>query len=296
MQIDWFTVSAQTLNFLLLVWLLKRYLYGPILKAIDARESQVAKVISDADTIKSNAELQCNLFKNKNIEIDNQRDELLRQANVIAHEQHEQIVLQANKNADEISKGRLLALEKELQHYQDEIVLKILQEIYEIARKVMADLADVELEQQMFEHFCKHLQNISCDEINNLNKTLEEGNAVLRLCSAFELSTTQIKKIDATLQQLTAHKLTTQKLVTTKTNRHYQLKQEVKTQLISGIELRSNTWKIAWNSDDYLKVLQTHVNHTLVEQQETINNRIAQLNVNLSVHLSVNPDTAKVLV
>jgi F-type H+-transporting ATPase subunit b len=40
MLIDWFTVGAQVLNFLILVWLLKRFLYKPILDAIDARESE----------------------------------------------------------------------------------------------------------------------------------------------------------------------------------------------------------------------------------------------------------------
>ncbi len=36
MPIDWFTVGAQALNFLILVWLMKRFLYKPILNAIDA--------------------------------------------------------------------------------------------------------------------------------------------------------------------------------------------------------------------------------------------------------------------
>ncbi|NLX99005.1 MAG: hypothetical protein GXY83_22905 [Rhodopirellula sp.] len=34
MPIDWFTVAAQVVNFLILVWLLKRFLYKPILHAI----------------------------------------------------------------------------------------------------------------------------------------------------------------------------------------------------------------------------------------------------------------------
>ena len=42
MPIDWFTVTAQALNFVVLVWLLKRFLYGPILRAVDAREQRVA--------------------------------------------------------------------------------------------------------------------------------------------------------------------------------------------------------------------------------------------------------------
>ena len=37
MLIDWFTVGAQALNFLILIWLLKRFLYRPVLAAIEAR-------------------------------------------------------------------------------------------------------------------------------------------------------------------------------------------------------------------------------------------------------------------
>jgi F-type H+-transporting ATPase subunit b len=40
MLIDWFTVGAQAVNFLILVWLLKRFLYRPVLAAVDAREEE----------------------------------------------------------------------------------------------------------------------------------------------------------------------------------------------------------------------------------------------------------------
>jgi len=53
MLIDWFTVGAQALNFLILVWLLKHFLYQPILNAIDAREKLIAKELADADAKKS---------------------------------------------------------------------------------------------------------------------------------------------------------------------------------------------------------------------------------------------------
>ena len=42
MLIDWFTVAAQAVNFLILVWLLKRFLYKPVLAAIDEREKRIA--------------------------------------------------------------------------------------------------------------------------------------------------------------------------------------------------------------------------------------------------------------
>ena len=55
MLIDWFTVGAQAVNFIILVWLLKRYLYKPILNAVDAREKRIAAELADADAKKTEA-------------------------------------------------------------------------------------------------------------------------------------------------------------------------------------------------------------------------------------------------
>ena len=55
MLIDWFTIGAQALNFIVLVWLLKRYLYKPILDAIDAREQRIATELADAAAKKAEA-------------------------------------------------------------------------------------------------------------------------------------------------------------------------------------------------------------------------------------------------
>ena len=80
MLIDWFTVGAQALNFLILVWLLRRFLYKPILHAIDAREKRIATELADADAKKAEAQRERDEFQHKNEEFDQQRAALLRQA------------------------------------------------------------------------------------------------------------------------------------------------------------------------------------------------------------------------
>ena len=55
MLIDWFTIGAQALNFLILVWLMKLFLYAPILLAIDTREKRIAAELADADAKKAEA-------------------------------------------------------------------------------------------------------------------------------------------------------------------------------------------------------------------------------------------------
>ena len=80
MLIDWFTVIAQVVNFLILVWLLKRFLYRPILNAIDAREKRIATELADADAKKAEAIKERDEFQHKNEEFDRQRAALLSQA------------------------------------------------------------------------------------------------------------------------------------------------------------------------------------------------------------------------
>ena len=65
MQINWFTVIAQILNFLILVWLLKRFLYKPILNAIDEREKKIASQLKDADNRESMAKKEQDEFMKK---------------------------------------------------------------------------------------------------------------------------------------------------------------------------------------------------------------------------------------
>ena len=77
MLIDWFTVGAQVLNFLILVWLLKHFLYQPILNAIDAREKRIAAELADADAKKAEAQKERDDFQNKNKAFDEQRSALI---------------------------------------------------------------------------------------------------------------------------------------------------------------------------------------------------------------------------
>jgi len=48
MSFDWWTLGLQTVNFAVLVWLLHRLLYKPVLRMIDARRAEMEKQYADA--------------------------------------------------------------------------------------------------------------------------------------------------------------------------------------------------------------------------------------------------------
>ena len=92
MLIDWFTVAAQALNFLILVWLMKRYLYKPILHAIDEREKRVAKELADADKKQAEARHERDTFQQKIESFDQQRAELMRKADEEAKAERQHLI------------------------------------------------------------------------------------------------------------------------------------------------------------------------------------------------------------
>jgi F-type H+-transporting ATPase subunit b len=55
MLIDGFTIVAQMVNFLVLVLLLQRFLYGPVVRAMEERETRIAKAVAKSEMAEKEA-------------------------------------------------------------------------------------------------------------------------------------------------------------------------------------------------------------------------------------------------
>jgi len=55
MRIDWWTLALQTVNVLVLVWLLKRFLYRPVMDMIAQRRTAADKMLTDASAVRERA-------------------------------------------------------------------------------------------------------------------------------------------------------------------------------------------------------------------------------------------------
>ena len=112
MLIDWFTVGAQALNFLILVWLMKRFLYKPILNAIDAREKRIAAELADADAKKAEAQKERDEFQHKNEEFDQQRAALLSKATDEAKAERQRLLDEARQGGRRLERQAAGGAEK----------------------------------------------------------------------------------------------------------------------------------------------------------------------------------------
>src|ERR1019366_7787177 len=113
MLIDWFTVGAQVLNFLILVWLLKRFLYKPILNAIDAREKRIAAELADADAKKADARKDRDEFQGKNKAFDEESAALMAKVAIDAKAERERLLGEARRDGDALRAQQESALQKD---------------------------------------------------------------------------------------------------------------------------------------------------------------------------------------
>lgn len=249
MLIDWFTVGAQVLNFLILVWLMKRFLYKPILNAIDTREKRIAAELADADAKSAEAKREQDEFQHKNEEFDKQRAALLKKATDEAGVEHQRLLDEARKAADALSTKRQEALRKDAQNLSGAITRRTQDEVFAIARKTLADLATTTLEEQFSEVFIRRLATLDESAKAGLGAALTSASEPALVRSALALPAEQQAKLQNAINETFSADI--------------PLRFETVPDLVSGIELTTNGQKVAWSIADYLTSLEKGVTELL---------------------------------
>lgn len=261
MLIDWFTVIAQIINFLILVWLLKRFLYRPILNAIDARENRIAAELAAADAKKAEAEQQYEEFQQKNATFDKEKTERMTQLAVEVKEERARLLDAVRLESEDLRYKLRLALKNEQLSLQDVLSYRAKDEVLAITRKVLSDLAGTTLEARITEIFIHRLRDLNDQEKADIKSAFHaptqfSGQSIsqshqnpLLVRSAFTLSDEQRVLIEKAIQELLGEAVPIQFMI--------------ESELISGIEINFNGQKIAWSITDYLASLTKSVEQLL---------------------------------
>jgi len=240
MLIDWFTVGAQVLNFLVLLWLMKHFLYKPILNAIDVREKKIADEIENADKKMANAEKEGAEFKEKNRKFDKERAELLDKAVKDADKRHTELLDEVRKEIEGQRKKQLETLQNEQKSLSTHIQQRTQEEVFSIARKTLMDLADVTLEDRILKVFIHKISEISFVEKTDF--------ALIR--SSFEIAPEQKNDLELAVKE--------------GFKRNISIRYEVSPRLVAGIELSSGGHRVSWSISDYLASLNEALNEVLM--------------------------------
>src|SRR6266496_648331 len=185
MLIDWFTVGAQFINFIVLVLLMKRFLYRPILEAMTAREQRIMTTLDAAARKNDEAEKGLALLKQREDALEAHRTVLLKAATEEADQRRKQLIAVAREEVLSLQTRWHEAFAKEKDQLRHDLTLRVQAEVLAIARCVLKELAAAPLEEAIARQFILQLQGLPDQERKEIVAVLKNSDPTATVRSVF---------------------------------------------------------------------------------------------------------------
>lgn len=198
MQLDWFTVVAQICNFLLLLWLLKRFLYRPILDAMAARQQRIATALTEAQSKAATAEALQRDYLARQQELAASREIWLAQVQEEVAAQRQTWQAEARAEVDAQRARWQAELQCDQEDFHRTLQREAGQRLLALARRTLGDLANAELEAQAVSVLLTRLDSLDDKTAQVLAEAAEDGCTIV---TAFPLPEAQRQMLTAALRQ-----------------------------------------------------------------------------------------------
>ena len=255
MLIDPFTVFAQIVNFALLVWLLTRFLYGPVTRAMEAREVRVREEVEAARRLRAEANVEGERYRALLAGVDEEREALLSEVHdeidTLRHEQ----VSEVRAEARELRERWHHTLEQEKAAFLLGLRQSIGRGSLAAVRRALKELADEDLEDRLIERFVERLRALATEDRERLCAAVRGEGETLHLRTAFPLSD--------------AHRAALIEALAETFEVESSPRFETDPDLVAGVELRAGGLKVAWTVDDYLLDLEEAMREAFHEMTPT---------------------------
>jgi F-type H+-transporting ATPase subunit b len=251
-QIDWLTVSAQIVNFLVLVWLLKRFLYRPIVQAMTRRQELVAQRLAEAEERESQATLQREHYQSREAELERTRKEWLGNARDEVQVQRQTLLDGARAEVAAARQRWLGELEREREELGKALRRQVAESALAVARRTLAALADAQIEAQTVRAFLRQLEELDAES----RAALASGHGAVEVRTAFEVDETLRKQLADALAQLVGERRAV----------HFRRDPD----LVQGIAVTAGGRRLSWSVTAFVDEVRSDLDGVLQEAAQAI--------------------------
>jgi F-type H+-transporting ATPase subunit b len=255
-EIDWFTLIAQIVNFLILLFLLQHFLYDRVTGAMNERERRIASRLDDAQSKQRKAEEEARRTQQEREELEAQREQLMSQARKEAESRRDSYLEDARREVEERKARWQRAIEQQRKVFLSTLRDRVGEQVIATTRDVLEDLAGTELETGTVDTFVRYVRNMDEDEAKEFRSFVQSTDGKLKVRSSFDLPEEERKRIRDAVGEAAGREL------------DGRISFEKAPELLLGIELRSDGRTVGWNIDRYLDILANRLKGFLQQKQK----------------------------
>ncbi len=251
MLIDWFTVIAQLINFVILLVALKYLLYDRIVQAMERRRDSIAAEQEEAAERHREAEEKAEAARRERRDLESRRQGILDEARKEAKEQREELLSEAREEvADQEERWRQSARDRQEQLLVD-LARVTAEHAVETSRRLVRDLADRRLEAEMVRGFLEQLDSLGEDDRAELAAGLGDPDEAVVVRTGFEPSQEDRAEVASALAEVAGVESLP------------GIGWERDDHLIAGIVVTAGAATISWTVDAYLGDLDSEFQEVL---------------------------------
>ena len=240
MTFDPFTLIAQIVNFVILLALLRVFLYRPVQRTMQARERRIAQEQASAEEARREARAEAEALRDERKELERKRRERLDEIEEEAESLRERRLEEIEEEAQEAREAHAEALRRDLREARERLRRRSAELVVDELRRALSELADADLERQAIRVFRQRLAQVEPDTLDALRGRLEGSSAVI--ATAFEPSDDARREATAAVREAL--------------DREVDPSFEVDPDLRMGVALRIGGLEVGWSAQGWLDELE----------------------------------------
>jgi F-type H+-transporting ATPase subunit b len=250
--IDWFTVVAELINFLILFLLLKRFLFKPVVNAMDKREAMIANRLNEAERSLEEGERVKSEYEQMQARIQREHEELMTEAHRQAEQRRKELTDQAAAEVTALEQRWHESIEREREAFARDLSQRAGEKVCSIARLALADLAGEDLEEHIAAVFVERIHQLPEAKSRRIKEAIRRSDHRVTITSSFPLTDEGRDSIRDSLRRLVG--------------RDVDVAFGTSASVVCGIDMRAQEYKLAFSLGDYLERLQAELEVELQEE------------------------------
>lgn len=239
MELSWSTFVLELINFLVLLWILKHFLYKPVLDVIEKRRAGIEKTRTEAEAMHTDAEKLQEQYRSRladwNKERQKAREDLDRE---LETERARKLADMQAELEEEREKARVTEIRRQSDalHRTEETALM---QAATFAARLLEKSAGPEVESRLVDMVIEELGQLPPDRVEEIQKSFDTMPGEIQVISAYPLSDDHQQSLGKAMTKLAG---------SNKALRFGQNKD-----LLAGVRLTIGAWVLSANLRDELK-------------------------------------------
>lgn len=246
MNINWFEIIVQMINFFILLFILQKLFYKPVIKAMEDRQQRIDDIRNEAKKKREEADELIKEYEKNKIEFEEQKEEKMNEAIKKADEKKESLIASYEKEAQAKRESYINDIKEEKENFLYDLRTTLGKSSINIAGKILETFTEEKIKDKVFDNFIKKIKSLDEEVVKEEIKFNEEN---IILISSDELSEEQKNIFEKTISE--------------KFSNSIGIEYEIDKSLINGFELKLESLTIHTNIKNYIREAEDNIKNTL---------------------------------